>query len=135
MNNATLPKIRLLLVEDDERILKATIPWLDLLSELIETSAIARNGEEAIAQSQLVNPDVILMDVRMPIMNGIEAAKAILQSQPRIKILFMSSFPDEDDGWLMSQIKGSRLLPKAMPIEELQREIWSSVHSSLIAKL
>jgi len=135
MKTATLPKIRLLLVEDDDRILKATITWLDLLSESIETSAIARNGEEAITQSQLVNPDVILMDVRMPVINGIDAAKAILQSQPWIKILFMSSFPDEHSDWLMSQIEGSRLLPKALPIEELQREIQSIVHSSLIAKL
>jgi DNA-binding NarL/FixJ family response regulator len=130
MNTAATPKIRLLLVEDDDRILKATIAWLGLLDG-IEVSAIAKNGEAAISQSHAVQPDVILMDIRMPILNGIDAAKVILQLHPNIKILFMSSFPNDDHRSLMSQIEGSRLLPKALPIEELQSEIQSVIYPAV----
>ena len=81
------------LVVDDE------IPEQRHLSEILYSSfsgsvtlQCANNGKEAVAQATLWNPDIVLMDIEMPQMNGIEATKQILESNPSCRIIFVTAY-------------------------------------------
>lgn len=82
-------KIKLLLV-DDHKIVRDGMR--SLLSEGKEISVIgeAENGRQAVALAKELKPDVILMDIAMPDMNGIEAASQIIRENERIKVLILS---------------------------------------------
>src|SRR5512137_3134315 len=87
--------IRVLIV-DDHTIVRKSIRAL--LAEIagIEVVGEADNGQEAIAQAETLHPDVILMDLAMPKMDGIEATRQIKTSQPDSRILVMTSFAADD---------------------------------------
>ena len=81
------------LIVDDE------IPEQRHLSDILYSSfsgsvtvQCADNGEEAVSQASLWNPDIILMDIEMPLMNGIEATKRILENDPRVRIIFITAY-------------------------------------------
>ena len=82
-----------ILIVDDE------IPEQRHLSDILYSSfsgsvtvQCADNGEEAVSQASLWNPDIILMDIEMPLMNGIEATKRILENDPRVRIIFITAY-------------------------------------------
>lgn len=90
-----MEKIRLLIVDDDEQICKS-IKIILSKDEQIEVAGLANNGEEAISKFFELKPDLILMDIRMPVMSGIEAAAEILSKDADAKILLLSTFSDEE---------------------------------------
>ncbi len=61
----------------------------------ISVAGIARNGKEAINAVESLRPDVILMDVRMPVMDGVEATRIIHEKYPDIKIMILTTFDDD----------------------------------------
>lgn len=87
--------IRVLIV-DDHTIVRKGIRAL--LTEIagIEVVGEAADGQEAVAQANSLRPDVILMDLAMPKMDGIEATRQIKTSQPESRILVMTSFATDD---------------------------------------
>lgn len=88
-------KIKLLIVEDlvltrvGLRAQFEEYPVLEIIGE-------AGNGEEAVKLAGELNPDVILMDIAMPVMDGIKATKIIKNTQPEIKILALTSHAQND---------------------------------------
>ncbi|MGF1589901.1 MAG: response regulator [Pleurocapsa sp.] len=114
--------IRLLLVDDQELVSQGLRAMLNLESDL-EVIGIANNGQAAVQQAETLQPDIVLMDVRMPIMDGREATRIICQKFPEIKILVLSTF-DEDDYIAQSIKAGAKgYLLKDMPCEELAQAI------------
>ena len=91
----TQAPIRVLIV-DDHTIVRKGIRAL--LAEMagMEVVGEADNGQEAITQAESLHPDVILMDLAMPKMDGIEATRQIKTSQPESRILVMTSFAADD---------------------------------------
>lgn len=87
--------IRLLLA-DDQSEFRQILASLLMLEEDLEVVGQANNGTEAITLTAQFQPDVILMDVRMPIMDGVIATRKIHQCYPWIRILVLSTF-DEDE--------------------------------------
>lgn len=114
--------IRLLLVDDQELVCQGLRAMLNLESDL-EVIGVANNGQVAIQRVEALQPDVVLMDIRMPIMDGREATRIICQRFPNTKVLVVSTF-DEDD-YITHAIKaGARgYLLKDMPVEELAQAI------------
>ncbi len=86
---------RVLLVDDHELVRHGTKAWLDMTPDM-EVVGEADTGEWAIIKAQELNPDVILMDVHMPSMNGIEATKKIVEVLPECKIILLTVFDDDD---------------------------------------
>lgn len=86
--------ITLLLVDDHPVVRKGTRDLLEGESDL-EVVGEAGSGEEALEQARALRPDVILMDVSMPGMNGIEATKAIKAEQPGVGVLVLTSYDDD----------------------------------------
>jgi DNA-binding NarL/FixJ family response regulator len=116
--------IRLLLV-DDLVIFRQGLAALISLEPDIEVVGEASNGEEAILFAETLRPDVILMDVRMPICNGVEATKAIHQRFPWIRIMVLTTF-DEDE-YICQSLQNGALgyILKSTPAQQLATTIRS----------
>ena len=84
------------LIADDHAIVRKGIRALLSTEADIQVIGEASDGAEAIAQTQALNPDVILMDLVMPKLDGIEATRQITANQPRARILVLTSFAADD---------------------------------------
>lgn len=91
----TIPKIRLFLVDDHKIIREGLRSLLETKPDL-EVVGEAENGEEAIAKVATLQPDIVLMDVRMPIMDGVAATREICQQFKATKVLVLTTFDDDD---------------------------------------
>lgn len=87
-------KIKLLLVDDHQIVLKGISFFLTMQSDF-EIVGEAQNGQEAVEKAAELQPDVILMDLNMPIMDGIEASSLITSQHPHMKVLVLTSFSDQ----------------------------------------
>ncbi|TJZ81405.1 response regulator transcription factor [Rhodococcus oryzae] len=87
--------IRLLIV-DDQRLVRAGLRMLCESTEDLEVVGEAANGVEAVRLAAELSPDLILMDLRMPGLDGIEATRQILGSRPEAKVLVLTTFDDDD---------------------------------------
>jgi len=87
--------IRILLVDDHEMVRIGVSAYLQAQSDM-EVVGEAANGKEAVEMALSLRPDVILMDMVMPIMNGAEATEAIIAEWPEAKIMIVTSFLDDD---------------------------------------
>jgi DNA-binding NarL/FixJ family response regulator len=111
-----MPPIRVLAV-DDFAPARSYVRSLLEVEEDIELVGEATNGLEAIGRASALLPDVILMDAEMPMLNGIEATKHILEEHPQISIIFFTA----EEVWRRQAIEaGARLfLLKDVPPDEL----------------
>ena len=87
--------IKVLIVDDQALIREGLSLMLDLYDE-IEIAGEANNGEEAIDFLKKEEIDVILMDIRMPVMDGVEATKVIKEKHPNIKIIILTTFNEDE---------------------------------------
>lgn len=85
-----------ILVVDDDRLVCASLKTIIEAQGDIEVIGIGHNGEEAIALYRKLKPDVLLMDIRMEVMTGLEAAAAILAIDQKARILFLTTFLDDE---------------------------------------
>jgi two-component system, NarL family, response regulator LiaR len=111
--------IRLMLV-DDHRVVHQALAEMISFVEDFELVAQGSNGQEAIALCAEFQPDIVLMDVVMPVMDGVEATGRILSDNPRIKILALSSF--QDDVSVNSMLKSGAVgyILKNTSVDELE---------------
>jgi DNA-binding NarL/FixJ family response regulator len=87
--------IRILLA-DDQQLFSDNLKFvLETLTEDISITGIACNGMDAVSLAEAGQPDIILMDVSMPELDGVEATKIIHQKYPHIKIVMLTTFPDD----------------------------------------
>lgn len=87
-------KIRVLVVEDHRLVREGLVNLLRICPE-IEVLSEACNGEEAVAKARSLQPDIILMDISMPGMNGITATKAIKKDNPDIGVIMLTMLDQE----------------------------------------
>ncbi len=84
------------IIVDDQRLMRDGLRLLLELEDGIDVVAEAADGKEGIAQYQAHQPDIVLMDIRMPEMNGIEATKELLRIDPKARIIILTTFDDDD---------------------------------------
>ena len=88
-------QITVLLAEDNGAFRKSLKSLLESDGE-IKVIGQARNGLEAVRMNKTLHPDVIVIDIAMPIMNGLQATKQILETSPKTRILILSAHPDPE---------------------------------------
>ena len=112
-----------ILIADDHTLFRDGLRAL--LGSLPDTTVIgeAANGSEAIVQAEKLQPDVILMDIQMPGVNGIEATRQIVQTSPHIGVIVVTMFED-DDSVLAAMRAGARgYVLKGADQEEMLRAV------------
>lgn len=111
--------IRVLIADDHEIVRKGLRLTITGESDL-ELVGEARDGRQAVALARATNPDVVLMDIRMPEMDGIQATAAIHQQLPACAVIILTSFGDDPElfaalhagasGYLLKDISGDELV-------------------------
>lgn len=114
--------IRLLLV-DDQPLFRQGLASLLALEDDLDVVGQASNGQEAIALAEQLQPEVILMDVRMPVCDGVEATHRIHQRYPWIRILVLTTFDEDEYIWRSLQAGALGYLLKSTPSSQLAAAI------------
>ncbi len=117
--------IRVMLV-DDHAVVRSGLSAFLSICESLELVGEACDGREALACYRKLRPDVILMDLVMPGMNGVEATRAIREQSPEVHILALSSFGDQDLVRQALEAGAIGYLLKDIAPEELQEAIHSA---------
>jgi DNA-binding NarL/FixJ family response regulator len=114
-----------ILIADDHPLFRKGMRTLLNATEDLEVVGEATTGQEVVEQAATLQPDVILMDLQMPGMTGIEATRQILHTSPHIRILVITLF--EDDASVFESLRaGARgYVLKDSREEEMLRAIWS----------
>ncbi len=94
VNGELKESVRLLLADDHPMFCEGLVASLESV-EHFEVIGQASNGEQAVRMAEELQPDIVLMDVSMPRMNGIEATRQIISSSPHIGILMLTMFDDD----------------------------------------
>ena len=135
-----MSRIRLLLA-DDHVVLRAGLKALFNAQPDIEVVAEAADGEEAVRKSREVAPDIVLMDITMPGLSGLEATRQIKSQNPEIKVLALTVHEDESYLHQMLHAGASGYVPKKAADTELMAAIRATyrgehfIHSSMTAGL
>lgn len=117
----TVP-IRILLVDDHAMLRQGTAELLNRERD-IRVVGEASDGLEAIRLVEQLKPDIVVMDVRMPVMSGIEATQRIRQEHPRVQVLVLTAYDDDQYIFSLLQAGASGYLLKNAPVSELIRAI------------
>jgi DNA-binding NarL/FixJ family response regulator len=110
--------IRVLLV-DDQRLIRAGLRMLCRTTTDIDVVGEAANGAEAIRQFEHLVPDVVLMDLRMPGLNGTTATARIVAARPRACVLVLTTFDDDEHLYAALAAGAQGFLGKDAPPEQL----------------
>lgn len=117
-----MEKVRLLIVDDHELILNGLRSMFQSFKDF-EIVGDANNGKDAITQAQKLQPDVIFMDLSMPVMSGLEATSKIVALLPETKILALTQHEDSEYVMQMLQAGGKGYLFKNSTQEEFKAAI------------
>lgn len=113
-------EIKLIIVDDQTLFAESLKTVLETRSDKIKVIEMASNGKEAVKMAEIHSPDLILMDIRMPEMTGVDAAGIIKERSPQIKIIMLTTFDDEEyiynalnngaDGYLLKNTPPEKLI-------------------------
>ncbi|MEY2195872.1 response regulator [Neobacillus sp. BF23-41] len=133
------------LIADDHHVVRRGLVFFLRTQKDLEIIGEAANGKEAVEQAKLLKPDIILMDLVMPEMDGIQATKIIKQEQPDIKIMMLTSFSDQDhvipaleagaSGFQLKDIQPDELVTSIKKIIGGENQLHPKATSHLLANL
>lgn len=115
-------RTKILLADDHKIMLDGLRSLLEVRSDM-EVVAEAENGREAVRLAQELRPEVVIMDINMPDLNGMEATRRIVAALPRVKIIALSMYSDRRYVAGMFKAGASGFLLKACAFEELAKAI------------
>ncbi|MCK5537092.1 MAG: response regulator transcription factor, partial [Bacteroidales bacterium] len=113
-----------IVIVDDHKMFRNGIKLLIEVENIGNIVAEAENGQEFLDILETQKPDLVLMDIDMPIMNGIEATQKAIEKYPDLKILALSMFGDEKYYTQMIQAGAKGFILKKSGKYELEKSIW-----------
>lgn len=132
--------IKVLIADDQELIRQSLQIVLNSRKDMTVTD-VAADGQEVMRCIRKSKPDVILMDVRMPKMDGVQCTKLIKESCPQIKIIILTTFDDDEYVYNALKYGASGYLLKGVSMEELANAIttvyngWAMINPDITAKV
>ena len=108
-----------ILVADDQALVRVGLRKIFESESDLEVVAEAGDGEEAAAEARLHRPNVVLMDIRMPVLDGIEATRRIVASQPSTRVVILTTFGLDTYVFDALRAGASGFMLKDAPPEEL----------------
>lgn len=135
--------IRILLV-DDQRLMRDGLRTLLELEPDLDVVGEASNGQEAVQIYVDLQPNVVLMDIRMPVMNGVEATERLCQDWPDAKIIILTTFDDDEyvfdgiragaKGYLLKDVSGVELATAVRAVAGGSALLGSAVAQRVLAQ-
>jgi len=92
-----------ILICDDQTVVREGLAAILGTDPEIEVAGLASNGREALNLVQDTNPDVVLMDLKMPVMNGVQATRQLRRTYPELKVLVLTTYADEQ--WVLDAVQ------------------------------
>jgi DNA-binding NarL/FixJ family response regulator len=134
--------VRVLLVDDQALFREALATLLDVRAD-VEVVAEAANGEEALRAAAEVRPDVVLMDLRMPVLDGIAATRRLRAEQPDVRVIALTTFDEDDEvfaalragavGYLLKDVSAARLIEAILATARGESVLQPSVAAKVVA--
>jgi DNA-binding NarL/FixJ family response regulator len=120
-----------ILITDDHAVVRQGLCALLKAESDIDVVGKARNGREAVRMAWALRPDVILMDIAMPVLNGVEATRRILAANPAAKVLILSAHQYEEYGEFMAAVGAVGFLAKQTAYKVLAKAIREAAKGNL----
>jgi DNA-binding NarL/FixJ family response regulator len=137
-------RVRVLLV-DDQALFREALRTLLEVREEIEVVGEAGNGEQALRQAAELAPDVVLMDLRMPVLDGVAATRRLRVEQPSVRVLALTTFDDDEDvfaalragalGYLLKDVTSARLVEALQAAARGESVLQPSVAAKVVARI
>lgn len=134
-----------ILIADDHHVVRRGLVFFLRTQKGLEIIGEAANGKEAVELAKSLKPDLILMDLVMPEMDGIQATRIIKKEQPEIKIMMLTSFSDQDhvipaleagaSGFQLKDIQPDELVVSINKIMSGENQLHPTATSHLLANL
>lgn len=122
-----------IMIVDDQPLFRDGLKTVLDLEESINVIATATNGKEALALlNSAILPDLVLLDIRMPEMDGVETVKYIKQTHPEIKVLMLTTFNDEEYVIEALANGANGYVLKDMEIEKLVEAIYDAINGKMV---
>lgn len=135
--------IRLLLV-DDQALFREGLRTLLSVYEDLEVVGEAGNGQEAVDSAPQLKPDVVLMDLRMPVLDGVAATRLLHEAMPEIKIIVLTTFDDDEHvfdglragavGYMLKDVPSEKLVEAIRAAAQGQTFLQPSVAAKVVAE-
>ncbi|MCR5671548.1 MAG: response regulator [Butyrivibrio sp.] len=123
-------KYSVMLVDDEEDVAQAIVKKLDWESMGYEVPSYAHNGLEALDLAEQKRPDVVMSDIKMPYMDGMELARNLKRLYPNIRIIFFSGFDEFEYAKEAIRLEAEEYILKPIDAGEL-KEVFARVHTAL----
>jgi DNA-binding NarL/FixJ family response regulator len=135
--------VRVLLV-DDQALFREALATLLSVRDDIEVVGEAGNGADALRRAAELTPDVVLMDLRMPVLDGIAATRRLRAEQPAVRVIALTTFDDDEDvfaalragavGYLLKDVSSARLVEAILAAARDESVLQPSVAAKVVAR-
>ena len=116
------------LIVDDNSMLRTALSEFFTREPDFEVCGLAENGREAIDEANRLHPDLIVLDLVMPVMNGLDAARVLKRIMPAVPLIMYSAVPDESSAKIAKSIGISALVSKSEKVSVLINKARGLVH-------
>ncbi|MEV4147119.1 response regulator transcription factor [Amycolatopsis sp. NPDC049691] len=135
--------VRVLLV-DDQALFREALATLLATHDGIDVVGEAGNGDEAVRRVAELRPDVVLMDLRMPVLDGVSATRRLRGDHPDVRVIALTTFDDDEDvfaalragavGYLLKDVSSARLIEAVLAAARGESVLQPSVAAKVVAR-